>query len=161
MLGNQVWATFTFLLSPVNQPIVLQKVYTRLLKLVCHARRYVSQHTHTHTHTHPFDGPFSGWASTRKVKPIWISLKQETVSGSGISWTICKSAPSSRQITTPVPYHSVFTGRMPFLPPNQQRQSTEGTCQSAVRRLSTDGLVDLFVLFTVFFLCCRQCQYHN
>ena len=30
-------------------------------------------------------------ASTRKVKPIWILLKQETVSGSGISWAICKS----------------------------------------------------------------------
>jgi len=25
-------------------------------------------------------------AGTRKVKPIWILLKQETVSGSGISW---------------------------------------------------------------------------
>jgi len=49
------------------------------------------------------------------------------VSGSGISWAVCKSAPRSRQITTPVPHHSVFTGRMPFLPPNQQRQSTEGT----------------------------------
>jgi len=24
------------------------------------------------------------------------------------------------------PHHSVFTGRMPFLPPSQQRQSTEG-----------------------------------
>ena len=48
------------------------------------------------------------WGSTRKVKPIWISLKQETVSGSGISWAICKSAPRSRQITTPAPHHSVF-----------------------------------------------------
>jgi len=48
------------------------------------------------------------------------------VNGSGISWAIGKSAPRSRQITTPVPHHSVFTGRMPFLPPNQQRQSTEG-----------------------------------
>jgi len=48
--------------------------------------------------------------------------------GSGISWTICKSfTPCFRQITTPVPHHSVFTGRMPFLPPNQQCQSTEGT----------------------------------
>ena len=37
----------------------------------------------------------------------------------------CKSAPHSRQITTPAPHHSVFTGRMPFLPPNQQCQSTE------------------------------------
>jgi len=52
-------------------------------------------------------------------------MEQETVSGSGISWDICKSAPRSRQITTPVPHHSVFTGRMPFLPTNQQRQSTE------------------------------------
>ena len=41
------------------------------------------------SHTHPFNGPFPGlprWASTRKVKPIWILMKQETVSGSGISW---------------------------------------------------------------------------
>jgi len=29
-------------------------------------------------------------------------------------------------MTTPVPHHSFFTGRMPFLPPNQQHQSTEG-----------------------------------
>ena len=48
------------------------------------------------------------WASTRKVKPIWILLKQETVSGSGIRWAICNSAPRSRQITTPAPHHSVF-----------------------------------------------------
>ena len=41
------------------------------------------------------------------------------------SWTICKSfAPRSRPITTPAPHHSFFTGGMPFLPPNQQRQST-------------------------------------
>ena len=49
-------------------------------------------------------------AGTRKVKPIWILLQQETVSGSGISWAICKSAARSRQITTPAPHHSVFTG---------------------------------------------------
>jgi len=65
-------------------------------------------------------------AGTRNVKPIWILLKQETVSGSGISWAICKSASCSRQTNAPAPHHSVFTGRMPFLPPNQQRQSTEG-----------------------------------
>ena len=77
-------------------------------------------------HTCPFNGHFPGLprlAGTRKVKPIWILLKQETVSGSGISWTICKFAPHSRQITTPAQF---FTGRMPFLPHNQQRQSTEG-----------------------------------
>ena len=30
------------------------------------------------------------------------------MSGSGISWAICKSAPRSRQTTTPSPHHSVF-----------------------------------------------------
>jgi len=48
------------------------------------------------------------WAGNRKGKPIWILLKQETVSGSGISWNICKSAPRSRQITMPASHHSVF-----------------------------------------------------
>jgi len=70
------------------------------------------------------------WAGSRKVEPIWILLKQETASRSGISWAICKSAPSSTQITTPEPHHSVFTGRMPFLLPNQQSQSTEGNLKA-------------------------------
>jgi len=30
-------------------------------------------------------------------------------------------------MTTPAPTTQFFTGRMPFLPPNRQRQSTEGT----------------------------------
>ena len=51
--------------------------------------------------------------------------------GSGISSTIiCKqSAHCFRQITTPTPHHSIFTGRMLFLTPNQQCQSTEGNCE--------------------------------
>ena len=71
----------------------------------------------------------TSWVSWHQEgKPFWILLEQvRWWAGSGISWTICKSsAPRSRQITTPVPYQSVFTGRMSFLPPNQQRQSTEG-----------------------------------
>ena len=66
---------------------------------------------HTHTHAHPFNGLFSRTTRVsryQKVKPIWILLKQETVSGSGISWAICKSASRSRQITMPVPHHSSF-----------------------------------------------------
>jgi len=78
-----------------------------------------------YTHMHLFLG-LARWAGTRKVKPIWILLMEEIVSGSGISWAICKSAPRSRQITMSAPHHSVFTGWMPFLPPNQQHQSTEG-----------------------------------
>ena len=66
------------------------------------------QHTHTHTRLMALCPGLPGWAGTRKAKPIWILLKQETVSGSGISWAICKSAPRSRQITMPTPHHSVF-----------------------------------------------------
>jgi len=64
-----------------------------------------------HTHTHPFNGLFSGTTRVsryQKGKPVWIWLKQETVSGSGISWAVCKSAPRCRQITAPAPHHSVF-----------------------------------------------------
>ena len=88
------------------------------------------------THTHPFNGPFSGTTRVsryQKGKPISILLEQETVSGSGISLAVYKSAPRSRQITTPAPHHCFFTGRMPFLPPNQQRQSTEGTADAETK----------------------------
>jgi len=64
--------------------------------------------THTHSRLMALCPGLPGSAGTRKVKPIWILLKQETVSGSGISCTICKSAPRSRQTTTPAPHHSVF-----------------------------------------------------
>jgi len=91
------------------------------------SHRILITYIHTYTRLMALFPGLPRWAGTRKVKPIWISLKQETVSGSGIRWAICKSAPHSRQMTTPAPHHSFFTGRMPFLPPNQQRQSTEGT----------------------------------
>jgi len=61
--------------------------------------------------THTFNGLLSGTTKVsqyQKGKTNWILLKQETVSGSGISWAICKSAPHSREITTPAPHHSVF-----------------------------------------------------
>ena len=69
---------------------------------------YYYYHTHTHTRLTALCPGLPGWAGTRKVKPIWILLKQETVSGSEIQWAIRKSAPCSRQITTPAPYRSVF-----------------------------------------------------
>jgi len=43
-----------------------------------------------------------------------------------VSCSFCVvSAPRSRQITTPTPHRSIFTGRMLFLTPSQQCQSTE------------------------------------
>jgi len=63
---------------------------------------------HTHTLLTAFFPGLPRWAGTRKVEPILILLKQETVSGSGISWARCKYAPCSRQVTMPAPHHSVF-----------------------------------------------------
>ena len=80
-------------------------------------------HAHTHTHLTVLCPGLPGWASTRKVKPIWILLKQETVSGSGISWDICKFAPRSRQITVPAPHRSVFY-RLDALPATQPTVSS-------------------------------------
>ena len=73
--------------------------------------RYCEQtdgQTDTYTRLTALCPGLPGWADTGKVKPIWILLKQETVSGSGISWAICKSAFRSRQITMPAPHRSVF-----------------------------------------------------
>ena len=58
--------------------------------------------------THPFNGPLSGTTQVSQYQKGKTNLEQETVSGSGISWAICKSAPRSRQITTPAPHCSVF-----------------------------------------------------
>ena len=91
-----------------------------------------------HTHTHPFNGPFSG---TRKAKPVWILLKQETVSGIGISWAICKSAPLSRQ-------------------PRQQptTQFLQAGCPSCHQTNSVKAL-KAFVMYMAFsFIDCETCS---
>ena len=74
----------------------------------------------THTSLTALCPRLPGWACTREVKPIWILLKQETVTGSGVIWATCKSAPRSRQIITPAPHHSVFlqAGRSSCRPTN-------------------------------------------
>ena len=63
---------------------------------------------HTHTRLTALCPGLPRWAGTRKAKPILILLKQETASGSSISWAVCKSASRSRQITMLPPQHSVF-----------------------------------------------------
>jgi len=78
---------------------------------------------------------------------------------------VCTSLPADNM---PVPHHSrFFTGRMPFLPPNQQRQSTEGNLSNTTNRGQKCGMTvqpecDIFNLGlnaappTVFHLFCRM-----
>jgi len=59
----------------------------------------------------PFNNPLSRTTQIslyQKGKTSLDLLEQQTVSGSGISLTMCKSAPCPRQITTPASQHSVF-----------------------------------------------------
>jgi len=49
-----------------------------------------------------------GVSRYQKGKTNLDLTEEERVNGSGINWAICKSAPRSRQITTPAPHHSVF-----------------------------------------------------
>ena len=95
-----------------------------------HSYRNQCTHTHTpHTSLTALCPGLPRWAGTREVKPIWILLKQETVSGSGIRWAICNSAPRSRQITMPAPHCSVFY-RLDALPATQPTASRHWRCKS-------------------------------
>jgi len=42
---------------------------------------------------------------------------------------VCTSPQTDNHAST---HHSVFTGQMPFLPPNQQRQNTEGSAHYSI-----------------------------
>ena len=91
----------------------------------------------THTHTHPFNGPFSRTTRVGRYQKGKTNLdftEARDSSGGGISWAYASLHLAPDRITTPAPHHSVFTGRMPFLPPNQQRQSTEGWTDSIKER---------------------------
>ena len=94
-------------------------VKPQIICLVCAYLMTKLQNTHTHIRLTALCPGLPGWASTRKVKPIWILLKQETVSGNGISRAVCKSALRTRQITMPAPHYSVFyrPGALPAAQP--------------------------------------------
>jgi len=67
------------------------------------------------------------WARTRKVKPIWIywSKRQGVAVASTGPYANLHLTPSRQPCQHPIT--QFFTGRMPFLLPNQQHQSTEGS----------------------------------
>jgi len=91
-----MWHTGKFYVA-----FIFSAIYARFIQSIL-----VHACTHARTRLTPLFPGLPKWAGTRKVKPIWILLKQETVSGSGIIWAICKLAPCSRQTTTPAPHHT-------------------------------------------------------
>jgi len=84
-------------------------------------------HTHTRAHARAFNGPFSGttqvsWYQKGKTNLDFTEARDS-------EWhQLCHMQVCTSLQTEPHQHStlSFFTGRMPFLLPSQQRQSTEG-----------------------------------
>ena len=82
------------------------------------------------THTHLFNGPFSGTTRVSRYQKAKTDLDFTEARDSEWQWhqlghvQVCTSIQTDNHASTPP--LKFFTGRMPFLPPNQQRPSTEG-----------------------------------
>jgi len=82
------------------------------------------------THTHPFNGPLSGTTQVGPYQKGKNYLDFTEARDSEWQWhqlshmQVCTLLQTDNHTSTPL--LSFFTGRMPFLPPNQQCQSTEG-----------------------------------
>ena len=90
------------------------------------------------TNTHPFNGPFSGTTQVSRYQKGKTNLFTEA-RDSEWQWhqlghmQVFTSLQTDNHTSTPP--LSFFKGRMPFLPPNQQRQSTEGN-QSIIQSIT-------------------------
>ena len=82
------------------------------------------------THTHAFNGPFSGTTQVSRYQKGKTNLDFTEARDSEWQWhqlghmQVCTLLQTDNHAST-LPL-SFFTGRMPFLPLNQQRQSAEG-----------------------------------
>jgi len=82
-----------------------------------------------HTHTHPFNGPLSGTTQVSRYQKGKTNLDFTGARDSERQWyqlghmQVCTSLETGNHASTSL--LKFFTGRIPFLLPNQQRQSTE------------------------------------
>jgi len=82
---------------------------------------------------HTFNGPFSGTTQVSRYQKGKTNLDFTEARDSGWQWhqlgymQVCTLLQTDNHASTPP--LKFFTGRMPFLLPNQQRQSTEGIKQ--------------------------------
>ena len=103
----------------------------------CRRCRTISPACGVHTHTHPFSGPFSGTIQVCRYQKGKTNLDFTEARDSEPQWhqlgrmQVCTSLQTDNHASTPP--LSFFTGRMPFLPPYQQRQSIEGIPCSYLR----------------------------
>ena len=88
------------------------------------ARRFL------HIHTHPFNGPLSGTTRSSRYQKVTTNLNFTEARDSEWQWhqlgrmQVCTLHQTENHASTP-PGGQFFTGRVSFLPPNQQHLSTE------------------------------------
>jgi len=91
----------------------------------CSSCTFAGHHHHT---SQPFYGPFSGTTRVSRCQKrnFWSLWCKERLTEADTSTIRLGTTPSG--LTSAHFHHPpiFFTGRMPFLPPNQQCQSTEG-----------------------------------
>ena len=94
-------------------------------------------------HTHPFNGPFSGttrvnWCQKGKTNVDFTEARDSEWQWHQLGHIqVCISLQTDNHASTP-PLR-FFTGRMPSLPPNQQRQSTQGSRKKAEKSVRKHG----------------------
>jgi len=82
------------------------------------------------THTHPFNGPLYGTTRVSRYQKGKTNVDFTEARDSEWQWhqlgymQVCTLLQTDNLASTPP--LKIFTGRMSFLPPNQQRQSTAG-----------------------------------
>ena len=96
---------------------------------------HMNGHTDTDTRLTALFPGLPRWAATRKVKPNWFywSKRQWVAVAPAGPYGSLHVAPDRKPCQHPTTLF--FTGRMPFLPPNQQCQSTK-TLVNAVKTVS-------------------------
>ena len=120
----------------VGAVLALPLASPRVLEPYLHTHTHTSYH-YTHTHTHPFTGPLSRTTWVGRYQKGKTNLDFTEARDSEWQWhqlghmQACTSLQTDNHTSTPP--LKFFTGRMPFLPPNQQRQNTEGTINTANR----------------------------
>ena len=98
--------------------------------LTAAAARLPVSSVHTHAYTRPFNDPFSGTTRVSRYQKGRANLDFTEARDSEWQWhqlgrmQVCTSLQADNHASTPP--LSFYTGRMPFLSPNKQRQSTEG-----------------------------------
>ena len=138
-LCTVVTRTIQLILTMVHtlrQSCGCRQVAKRLIDYTgCRNNRRIHPAANTHTHTHMSNGLLCGTTQVSWYQKGKTNLNFTEPTDSEWQWhqpgyvQVCTSLQADNHASTPP--LSFFTGRMPFLLPNQQCQSTEGTAANS------------------------------